>query len=257
MPAWVAMHRWLKERYRSLDLLGEYFLAVKHTGWDFLWGASVPAIVFCVWCFFEIPPWRVTSLCLMGLIFISGYYLWRADHVRLLPRFAAVDFVRNDARTVDGHYSSYFQVLPKCLTAASIEECVGFLTSIEMQDAKSGEWRIVEDEVLPLEWSFGGDAAAHLPGTLYSGGAERRLNVFFINSVERRIRPCVYPVPVRVLEMFDTLLLINTRAIKFNLLIKGKDCADVRLAMVLNRTPGDVMNPAVTLEPAGEDKDGN
>ena len=46
------------------------------------------------------------------------------------------------------------------------------------------------------------------------------------------------------------MLLINVEAIRFNITLKGKDCDDVRVAMIVKRHPGDAMNPEVSLEPS-------
>src|SRR4051812_21811022 len=77
---------WVKRRFHTFDLLSDYFLSVKQTAWDLLWGASIPSVAYCAWWFVETPPARITFAYFLCLFFISGYYLWRADHIRLTPR---------------------------------------------------------------------------------------------------------------------------------------------------------------------------
>jgi hypothetical protein len=185
-----AMARWFSLQFQKFNLVPEYFRAIAKEWNDIIFGETLVAILFVLWWALANPSNHRLILVFVVAMFLAGYYAWRADHVRLMPKFEATEFDRNDARTVDGHFSSYYQILPKCISAANVEECVAFLTSIEMQDLKTGEWKVKQSEALPLEWSFGEQGSAHLPVTLYSGGAERRLNVFVIHFTERRIRPC-------------------------------------------------------------------
>jgi hypothetical protein len=164
-------------------------------------------------------------------MFVAGYYAWRADHTRLLPKLEVKDFTRQTTDTfgVDGRrngWSEYLQLLPRCLTEANVEECRGLLTSIEMLDGFSNEWQSVEEEVMFLEWSHG-DAS---PITLYPH-AEKRLNVFFMHSSNREIRPCVLPYPVRFITLFNQLELREIKAIRFKIRLIARDCRAVGLTM--------------------------
>jgi hypothetical protein len=93
-----------------------------------------------------------------------------------------------------------------------------------------------------LEWSHG-DAT---PVTLYPH-AERRLNVFFIHSSNREIRPCVTPYPVRFYPMFNQLPLRQIKGIRFNVRIIAKHCPAVRLALKVE-LGDDPEHPIVELE---------
>ena len=79
--------QWLKRRFKELDLLEKYF-PLLFTRWQAaLWGGSVLAVAFG-WHFVTADwpyPLKVTA-CVTALFF-AGYYLRRADHIRLLPKF--------------------------------------------------------------------------------------------------------------------------------------------------------------------------
>lgn len=238
--------RWIAKQFQKFNLVPDYFRAFAKEWLNIIFGETLVGIAFLLWWSLANPPNSRLILVFVVALFVAGYFAWRSAYMQLLPGFAIQQSQRHDARTLDGHYSAYFQLLPKCFSV-NVEACVGFLTSIEMLDGITEKWSTVEVEALPLQWSYGDEKTAHLPITLYSG-AEQRLNVFFINSVERRIRPCVYPFPLDFIEKFDPMFLVRVSAIKFGITLKGKDCSDVRVAMIVNRT-GDTMNPTVSVEP--------
>src|SRR5580658_10402196 len=119
--------QWFKRRFRELDLLEKYF-PLLFTRWQAaLWGGSVLAVAFG-WRFIvsDWPPYVKITACVVALFF-AGYYVWRVDHIRLIPRFEVTRHVTQSTETVDGvgHISGssiFSQLLPKCLTEANVEE---------------------------------------------------------------------------------------------------------------------------------------
>ncbi|HSS96389.1 MAG TPA: hypothetical protein VLK33_05145 [Terriglobales bacterium] len=93
-----------------------------------------------------------------------------------------------------------------------------------------------------LEWSHS-DAE---PITLYPH-AERRLNVFFMHSGNREIRPTVTPYPVRFFNLFNQLELRQIKAVRFKIRIIAKDCRAVELSMTV-LFGDDYSHPTVELE---------
>jgi hypothetical protein len=93
-----------------------------------------------------------------------------------------------------------------------------------------------------LEWSHS-DAE---PITLYPH-AERRLNVFFMHSSNREIRPSVSPYPARFLSMFNQLELRQIKAVRFKIRIIAKYCRAVELSMKI-QFGDDYSHPTVELE---------
>ncbi len=81
-----SVRQWFKRRFKELDLLEEYF-PLLFTRWQAaIWGGSVLAVAFG-WHFITSDwPYPVKlSACVMALFF-AGYYVWRADHIRLQRR---------------------------------------------------------------------------------------------------------------------------------------------------------------------------
>ena len=183
----------------------------------------------------------------VAAMFVAGYYAWRADHIRLTPKLEVKQFTRQQTDTFGENgrrngWSEYLQLLPHCLTEANVEACRGLLTSIEMLDGFSNSWKPAEEEVMFLEWSHG-DAT---PITLYPH-AENRLNVFFMHSSNREIRPCVLPYPVRFITLFNQLPLRRISAVRFNVRIIAKDCQAVEVVMRVE-LGDDPEHPTVELE---------
>lgn len=244
--------QWFKRRFKELDLLEKYF-PLLFTRWQAaLWGGSVLAVAFG-WHFITADwPYPVKVTACVTALFFAGYYVWRVDHIRLVPKFEVRNYITQSTDTIGGDgrkngWSMYFQLLPKCLTEVNVEECRGLLTSIEMWDSLTSNWEVKESEVLFLQWSHGDSVTGHEPITLYSG-AERRLNVFFVHSSgDHQIRPCVTPSPVRFITLFNQLPLMEVKAVKFKISVLAKDCPTVKLAMTVQLT-NDPYKPHIDLE---------
>jgi nitrogen fixation protein len=106
--------QWVKRRFKELDYLEEYFPLV-FTRWQAaLWGGSVLAVAFG-WRFItsDWPPYVKLTACIVALFF-AGYYIWRADHVRLKQRIAVTKVIPQsweDKTTGREAIAYYFEVL--------------------------------------------------------------------------------------------------------------------------------------------------
>ena len=82
--------KWFKRRFKELDLLEQYF-PLLFTRWQAaLWGGSVLAVAFG-WRFITSDwPYPVKLTACIVALFFAGYYVWRADHVRLIPKLRIV-----------------------------------------------------------------------------------------------------------------------------------------------------------------------
>jgi hypothetical protein len=73
-----------------------------------------------------------------------------------MPQFEVKQFVEQSTPVLFGGRpigpAIYFQLVPKCLTDANVEECRGFLTAVHVF-REQGDTS--ESEVLPLQWSHG------------------------------------------------------------------------------------------------------
>ncbi len=125
--------QWFKRRFTELDLLEEYF-PILFTRWQAaLWGGSVLAVAFG-WHFVTADwpyPVKVTA-CVMALFF-AGYYVWRADHVRLQTAFAIKEVhpqTWTDQTNGKPARAYYLEVINKSETT-SIQDVEVQLTKIE------------------------------------------------------------------------------------------------------------------------------
>ena len=82
----MSLLRWLKRWIETLDLLPEYFTAAIGQWQAVLWGVSMPALVWGIWFILGTPPQWMNVAAIFSGLFIAGYYVWRADHVRLQPK---------------------------------------------------------------------------------------------------------------------------------------------------------------------------
>jgi hypothetical protein len=64
-------------------LLWEYWLAVKEHAWETFWGAGVVGIAFTIYTIYYAPARTYIPWAVVWAILVAGYYVWRADHVRL------------------------------------------------------------------------------------------------------------------------------------------------------------------------------
>jgi hypothetical protein len=243
----VSTYQWFRGQFGKLGLLPDFFRVIAKEWLNILFGETLLGIGFLLWWSLAGPSNAKLIVVFVAAMFIAGYYAWRADHVRLMPKLEATRFTRQTTDTFDQSgrkhgWSEYFQLLPRCLTEANVEECRGLLTSIEMLDGVSNNWERTEEEVMFLEWSHSGAE----PITLYPH-AERRLNMFFMHSDNREVRPCVTPYPVRFLAMFNQLQLRQISAVRFKVRMIAKDCQAVELAMKV-QFGDDYSHPTVELE---------
>jgi hypothetical protein len=119
--------RWLKKWIETLDLLPEYFTSAIGQWQAVLWGVSTPALVWGIWFIVGTPPqWMNVTAVFLGL-FMAGYYVWCADHVRLqqkivVPRVHQQDpFVHQESGKMAVAY--FFDVINKseALTVADVQ----------------------------------------------------------------------------------------------------------------------------------------
>jgi hypothetical protein len=243
----ASIYQWFRRQFGKFGLLPDFFQVIAKEWLNILFGETLVGIAFLLWWSLAGPSNAKLIVVFVLAMFVAGYFAWRADHVRLMPQLEVTQFIQQTTDTFDlagkkNGWSEYFQLQPRCLTEANVEECRGLLTSIEMLDGFSDSWETAEGEVMFLEWSHS-DAA---PITVYPH-AERRLNVFFLHSSNREIRPCVTPYPVRFLTMFNQLQLRQISAVRLKIRIIAKDCRAVELAMKV-QFGDDYSHPTVALE---------
>jgi len=199
----VVLRQWFKRRYQELDLLPEYSRLV-FTRWQaLLWGGSVLAVLWGAhFILGEWPSW-INWTAITVALFFAGFYTWRADHVRLIPRLAVQNavlqitpvtrqiFAMNGTQVsdevLDGR--TFIQLAVKCLTEAPVDECKGHLVKVQRWSPSKNDWESADfPPALVLGWDNSGDAQQ----ITQHPGAEKPLNVAFIRHSDSQIFPCVY-----------------------------------------------------------------
>jgi hypothetical protein len=238
-------------RFREEHLAFQYFTLV-FTHWQaVLWGPSVLAVIWGMHFIVGTgtPPEWVNWTAVVLALFVAGYYTWRSDHVRLVPKFEVREFCFQDTPTIDPSgratgTSTWLQLLPKCLTEADVEQCQGHLRRILRWSNSNGWEESQMNETVLLYWSHE-DAIPPMPLTLHPG-IERRLNVFFVHSSNNLITPTVFPMPLRAATMFQHSSLDEVNAFLFDIKITAKDCADVDVLLRV-QTSNDPFHPFIEI----------
>jgi hypothetical protein len=223
-PSPSRSYRLIKE---GLDrLLWNYWLAFKEKAWEVFWGPTLLGVAFGIYTLWYSParPWFLAYVLI--IVFLTGYYLWRPYHLRLIPKvMVEKPFIQptpTSATWPDGKVtkweSIYVQLILKC--DVDIYECLGFLKRVDR--FIDGEWiNTGLNEPMPLEWSYGTD----VPITLRAG-AENRLNIFTVHDTNHAYTPCVPKgIPLRAVDAFSVLA--TQKPYLFTVVITGKDCPPV------------------------------
>jgi hypothetical protein len=240
------LRAWLSSRFLSLL---DYFHAIAKQWMNILFGETVVGVVFLLWWALFNPKNPPLILVFVVAMFVAGYYAWLADHSRLVPKFEVKSHCLLETPVVSfqtGHPMGsrvICQLLPKCLSAENVEECVGFLTQVSRWDEKKG-WEVIEDEPHALEWSLGNEE----PITLYAG-AESRLNVYYVNNVlPYAIRPSIIPYPSRLEPGFTNTFAAGSSICAYRLRVQlmAKNCSPIDVQLKLQSGP-DFLRPWVTL----------
>jgi hypothetical protein len=176
------MFTWLRpiaRRIQQFDLLPDYFTAVAQRWLDILWGASLIAILFALWWIFGNPSaWKI-AIYLVAILFVAGYYVWRADHVQLISNLSIKQFYVTQTPTSGPESIVVIHVVPECLTNTPIEGCRGHLLRVQRRSHNTQPWQATEiDEPSNLAWSIHDNT---LPRTLYPG-VLTRLNLCSIGE---------------------------------------------------------------------------
>lgn len=216
------IYRWLKNRVETSVLLPNYIGAIAKQWMNILFGETVVGVIFLVWWALGTPP---LILIFVVAMFVAGYFAWRADHVRLIPRFEIKEFYIQPTPTSIPHESRvYIQVLPTCLTEVPVSECRGHLLRVcKWSDAKN-EWESTElNEPLNLAWSMH-DASP----LILQPGVGQRLNVCWIDNYGHIVPDIPTGLPLRSASVFN-----STDRFRFDIRVTARDCPPVDVFVVV------------------------
>jgi hypothetical protein len=90
------------------DLIWAYWVAVKEEAWAILWGAGVVGVLITVITLYLSPSWKALGWIVAWCILVAGYYVWRADHVRLEKKIKATYVRRHSWVRPEGEGVQYY-----------------------------------------------------------------------------------------------------------------------------------------------------
>ncbi|MGB6715479.1 MAG: hypothetical protein WBE47_00865 [Candidatus Acidiferrales bacterium] len=185
--------RWFNRQFGTFDLLPQYFAAAAGAMQDVLWGALLPFVAWGIWFIVSNPPTWVNVTAVGIALFLAGYYVWRADHVRLMPKLGLNAPVIVDTTTNVAQLSRRFVQIPAtCLTQTRLENCGGQL--LRVWRWVDNDWQPTQvDEPLDLNWSI-----LDVPTTFLERNVLRRLNVFFVENINRSVNFASNRIPLRM-----------------------------------------------------------
>lgn len=137
-------------------------------------------------------------LWLVLVMFVAGYQIWRADHIRLIPKLELSDCRVISTPTNDPEEQRvYGQILVKCSSDAPLNNCRGQI--LRVMRWSGNEWiPTVVDESLDLLWS-----TIDRPSRTIEPGADQQLCLFFVSNLHQWISPWVETIQLRMREMFQ------------------------------------------------------
>jgi hypothetical protein len=135
---------WFNKRFGAFDLLPQYFTAAGQQIQNVLWGALMPFLVWGIWFIVSTPPVWINWTAVLLALFIAGYYVWRADHVRLQQTIGITRVIPQ--RWVDNDDP-----------ATPLEVIAYYFEVVSTSEASTVEWALVElaevfPEVLSPSW---------------------------------------------------------------------------------------------------------
>ena len=91
----------------------------------------------------------------MWVVLVAGYYVWRADHLRMIPKLVVRGTrVQDTPITANGMiYDNrrFVQLTPTCLTDAPVYECVAYLQRVERFDGNRWEETSLDRNLIQLD----------------------------------------------------------------------------------------------------------
>jgi hypothetical protein len=202
----------------------EYLVAVKNHAWEIFWGASVIGIICTVYTLYFSPSLAVMGWAIAGVFLISGYYAWRADHIRLIPKLGIGDPTTiYIGMGVPDKKRKFVQIPVNCETEGPVKNCKGQLLRVskwvKSSDGHDGQWETTHiDETLDLLWSFVDE-----PSITLEHGASRRLNMFFVENTSRNMTLWN--------RLHGKLTSAPLDHFKFDVRIAGEDCPPVYISV--------------------------
>jgi hypothetical protein len=183
------------------------------------------------------PSLKAMGWVLAWCFLVAGYYVWRADHVRLIPKFEISEFCVQETPTEGLQRRVNIQLIARCLTDAHVKECQGYLLRVYKKNDKSDWDPTAMNESHILDWSRHGTT----PLTL-KPGIDQRLDVCFIQSDFLRMIPAITRLPSIWRTVFD-----SNGTFRFDIKVIAEDCVPFDVSIAVSLDDCEWGKPKVTL----------
>jgi hypothetical protein len=214
------------KQLEKLLLMPDYFRALAKEWLNILFGETLVGIGFLIWWALGAPTNHRLILVFVLAMFVAGYYAWRGDHIRLIPRLEikTIALQENPVNDARGTRRIYVQVIPECLTDAPVSKCTAHLVRVYKRYTERDDWELTDVEPGILEWSFSG----YDPNDLHPNIAQR-LNVCFRTDTIELIQPAIQAHPLRWRAVFDI-----TAIFRFDIRVTSPDCAPADVSVSIS-----------------------
>jgi hypothetical protein len=149
------LYKWLKTRLGTFILLPEYGKATAKQWMNILFGETAVGTIFLIWWALTNPKNPPLILIFVVAVIIAGYFVWRADHVRLIPNIKVVRALLQDTPVVHKgiavDYRTFIQRKLECTSESPVYECAGYLQRVHYL-SPDGWQPTALNESLRLRW---------------------------------------------------------------------------------------------------------
>jgi hypothetical protein len=231
---------WLKTRLETFALLPEYGRAIAKQWMNILFGETVVGAIFLIWWAISNPKNPPLILIFVLAVIVAGYFAWRADHIRLMPKLSVTTLCPpNETDTENPDVTNLFiQIIPECLTDVPVHGCRGRLLQVGKRFEDGEDWRLTGmDSPLFLGWDYYGSGEFTL-----EPGIRQRLNICWWSNRSRFIIPAVDPLPSKFRNIFN-----DFESFKFDIRFTAEDCEPVDVAVIVSLRSREWNNPNISL----------
>jgi len=225
--AFESLQRWLAERAGFYRELPDYLRGLRKTAiQEIVYGESVIATAFAVYTYVYSISLASVLLFFAGSFVLAGYHIWRAEHLRLVPKFEHLGARFEQKTTTDPtEQRRYVQLRLRSINDAEIEQCEGHLLQVMRWSDEENDWIETElNQHLHLHWSYGGPH----PITFHPG-MEERLNLLWVNNRTQ--------ISLETWPQVMAIAAINALgAYKFDVHVTGRNCPPIKIRLRLQLT---------------------
>lgn len=173
----------------------EYGSAVWGHAWEIFWGAGVIGLICTLLTLYYAPSRWLLGWVFAWVFLVSGYYVWRADHLRLMPKLDLGEPITVFTPTNIPQLERKFVQIPvNCAenVEVGLANCKGQI--LRVWKWVNDNWEPTQiDETLDLNWPILDEPIAFL-----EPGVGRRLNICFVHNVNRNINIATNRFPFRM-----------------------------------------------------------